>query len=101
MPHRPDRPQPTHRPAGPVTAAELAREAVVLAGAGAAILLQVAHRPVGAGVAAHSAFTADPMTRLRHTLAYVYAAVLPEAAPQRPAVLARVEAVHRLSLIHI
>ena len=44
---------------GPVSAAGLAREAAILAGAGAAILLQVAHRPVAAGVAAHSRFTED------------------------------------------
>ena len=70
----------------PTSAAALAREAVILAGAGAAILLQVAHRPVGAGVAVHSRFTEDPMRRLRHTLAYIYAVTLPEAAPLRDAV---------------
>ena len=79
---------------GPVSAAGLAREAAILAGAGAAILLQVAHRPVGAGVAAHSRFTEDPMRRLRHTLGYIYAVTLPEAAGARDAVVARVRAAH-------
>ncbi|MEX3564689.1 oxygenase MpaB family protein [Micrococcus endophyticus] len=83
------------RRSGPTSAAGLAREAAILAGAGAAILLQVAHRPVGAGVAAHSRFTEDPMHRLRHTLAYVYAATLPEAADARDAVVGRVRAAHR------
>jgi uncharacterized protein (DUF2236 family) len=83
-----------HRDA-PLTTIDLAREAIVLAGAGAAILLQVAHRPVGAGVARHSDFAADPVKRLRHTLQYVYAAVLPEAAGAREAVAGWVRAAHR------
>jgi uncharacterized protein (DUF2236 family) len=83
-----------HRDA-PRTTIDLAREAIVLAGAGAAILLQVAHRPVGAGVARHSDFTADPVKRLRHTLQYVYAAVLPEASGSREAVAGWVQAAHR------
>jgi uncharacterized protein (DUF2236 family) len=83
-----------HRDA-PLTTIDLAREAIVLAGAGAAILLQVAHRPVGVGVARHSDFAADPVKRLRHTLQYVYAAVLPEAAGVRDAVAGRVQAAHR------
>ena len=48
------------------------REACVLGGAGAAILLQVAHPAVGRGVAEHSRFADDPMARLRGTLTYVY-----------------------------
>ena len=86
---------PPRRAGGPTSAAGLAREAAILAGAGAAILLQVAHRPVGAGVAVHSRFTEDPMHRLRHTLAYVYAVTLPEAAGARDAVVGRVRAAHR------
>lgn len=78
----------------PSTTVDLAREAVVLAGAGAAILLQVAHRPVGAGVARHSGFAADPLKRLRHTLQFVYAAVLPEAEPARERIAAWVGAAH-------
>lgn len=78
----------------PDTTVGLAREAVVLAGAGAAVLLQVAHRPVGAGVAHHSDFAADPLRRLRHTLQFVYAAVLPEAEPARERIAAWVGAAH-------
>lgn len=96
-PRRRPGPAPRSRPArrtGPACAADLAREAAILAGAGAAILLQVAHRPVGAGVAAHSRFTEDPLARLRHTLAYVYAVTLPEAAGAREAVVGWVRARH-------
>jgi uncharacterized protein (DUF2236 family) len=82
-----------HRDA-PLTTIDLAREAIVLAGAGAAILLQVAHRPVGAGVARHSDFALDPVKRLRHTLQYVYAAVLPEASGIRDSVAGWVRAAH-------
>lgn len=82
------------RRCAPTTTVGLAREAAVLAGAGAAILLQVAHRPVGAGVAQHSDFAADPLRRLRHTLAFVYAAVLPEAEPVRDRIAARVATAH-------
>jgi uncharacterized protein (DUF2236 family) len=74
---------------------DLAREGIVLAGAGAAILLQVAHRPVGAGVARHSDFAADPLKRLRHTLQYVYAAVLPEAEGASDRMVRAVAAAHR------
>ena len=50
-----------------------ARDSTLVLGGGAAILLQLADPVVGAGVAAHSAFADDPVRRLRHTLAYVYA----------------------------
>lgn len=50
-----------------------ARDSTLVLGGGAAILLQVADPVVGRGVASHSAFADDPMRRLRHTLAYVYA----------------------------
>ncbi|VXC04019.1 oxygenase MpaB family protein [Citricoccus sp. K5] len=73
---------------------DLAREAVVLAGAGAAILLQVSHPSVGAGVAQHSDFASDPLKRLRHTLQFVYAAVLPEAGAARERVAGWVGAAH-------
>jgi len=51
------------------------RERVLLAGAGRAILLQLAHPLVAAGVAAHSGFARDPMARLRRTLDITYALV--------------------------
>lgn len=70
----------------PRTGVQLAREGIVLVGAGAAIALQVAHRPVAAGVQQHSNFTADPLGRLRRTLQYLVAVVLPEAQPARATV---------------
>src|SRR5690625_6130567 len=65
---------------------QLAREGIVLAGAGAAIALQVAHRPGAAGVQRHSSFTTDPLGRLRRTLQYIFGVVLPEAQPARATV---------------
>lgn len=51
-------------------------EACVLAGAGRAILLQVAHPKVAQGVAEHSNFAEHPFKRLRGTLDYVYGTTL-------------------------
>jgi uncharacterized protein (DUF2236 family) len=48
-------------------------EAVILAGAGRAILLQLARPEVGYGVARHSTFAQNPLGRLHGTLMYVYA----------------------------
>lgn len=54
---------------GPGSAAwRVGRERVLLAGGPAALLLQLAHPLVAAGVAAHSDFTEDPLRRLRGTL---------------------------------
>jgi len=50
-------------------------EGILLAGAGRAILLQIANPAVGHGVAEHSSFTERPLDRLRGTLTYVYAVV--------------------------
>jgi len=52
---------------------ELAGDARLLVGAGYALLLQVSHPTVGAGVSEHSDFTADPWGRLVRTLDYAYA----------------------------
>ncbi|HET9498471.1 MAG TPA: oxygenase MpaB family protein, partial [Candidatus Limnocylindria bacterium] len=41
------------------------REAVVLAGGTCALLMQIAHPAVAAGVDAHSDFQVDPFARLR------------------------------------
>lgn len=60
-----------------------ARDSTLVLGGAAAILLQVADPVVGAGVAGHSAFATDPMRRLRHTLAYVYAVSLGDAEQVR------------------
>ncbi len=54
---------------------DIAGEAVLLAGGGRAILLQLANPAVGHAVADHSNFVADPLRRLRNTLTYVYALV--------------------------
>lgn len=50
-------------------------EGILLAGAGRAILLQIADPAVGHGVAEHSTFTERPLERLCGTLTYVYAIV--------------------------
>jgi uncharacterized protein (DUF2236 family) len=44
------------------------REGVLLLGGGAALILQVAHPLVGAGVAEHSNYREDPWGRLYRTL---------------------------------
>ncbi len=51
----------------------MAPESVMLAGAGRAILLQLAYPPVGHGVSRHSGFVEDPLARLHGTLTYIYA----------------------------
>lgn len=55
--------------------ADMGAEGILLAGAGRAILLQIADSAVGHGVAEHSTFTERPLDRLRGTLTYVYAIV--------------------------
>jgi uncharacterized protein (DUF2236 family) len=57
---------------------EYAAEGALIAGGGAAILLQLGDPVVAAGVARHSDFSSEPMRRLRHTLAYVYSIGLGE-----------------------
>lgn len=61
---------------GPGSAAwSVNREAILLAGGPRALLLQLAHPLVAAGVAEHSDFTADPLGRLRRTLTLTLALV--------------------------
>lgn len=55
--------------------ADMGAESVLLAGAGRAILLQIANPAVGHGVAEHSNFAERPLDRLRATMTYVYAVV--------------------------
>ncbi|MFE1169985.1 oxygenase MpaB family protein [Nocardiopsis sp. NPDC058789] len=69
-------------------------EASILAGAGYAILLQIAHPSVARGVAEHSEFAARPLDRLRGTMYYVYGTALgtPEESERVQAI---VRAMHR------
>jgi len=70
------------------------REGVLLLGGGRALLLQVAHPLVSAGVAAHSNFENEPLQRLRRTLDLTLTAVFGDAASALRAVRA-IEARHR------
>ncbi|WP_423184945.1 oxygenase MpaB family protein [Arthrobacter sp. NyZ413] len=55
--------------------ADIGAEGVLLAGAGRAILMQIANPAVGHGVANHSDFADRPLDRLRATMTYVYAVI--------------------------
>jgi uncharacterized protein (DUF2236 family) len=55
--------------------AEFGAEGILLAGAGRALLLQLADPAVGRGVDEHSTFVGRPVDRLKGTLTYVYAIV--------------------------
>jgi uncharacterized protein (DUF2236 family) len=68
-------------------------DAVLVAGGGRAILLQIAHPAVGAGVARHSDFTSRPLDRLHGTLGFCYAQVYGTEADRRT-VARRVNAAH-------
>lgn len=69
------------------------RENLVLAGGTCALLMQVAHPGVAAGVAAHSDFGADPFARLRRTLGASWAIVFGDGARAE-------RAIHRINAIH-
>lgn len=75
------------------------REAAMLLGGGCALLLQLAHPLVAAGVAGHSDFRVDPMRRLRRTIDLTQALIYgtreeaERAAGQIRAVHARVRGV--------
>jgi len=70
-----------------------AADSSLVLGGLAAILLQVAHPVVARGVAQSSSFASDPLRRLRHTLAYVYAVQL-GTPDQRATAARRVDAAH-------
>lgn len=72
---------------------DIGGDAVLIAGGGRAILLQMANPAVAAGVAAHSDFTSRPLDRLHGTLAFCYAEVYGTDADRR-AVARRVNAAH-------
>jgi uncharacterized protein (DUF2236 family) len=60
--------------------------------AGRALLLQVAHPTVAAGVREHSTYRSDPWTRLERTLDSLYTYLY---SPDAPAEAARLRALHR------
>jgi uncharacterized protein (DUF2236 family) len=70
------------------------RESVLLLGGGRALLLQVAHPLVAAGVGAHSNFEKEPLQRLRRTLDLTLTAVFADAASALRAVRV-IEARHK------
>jgi uncharacterized protein (DUF2236 family) len=81
---------------GPASEAwRLNREAMLLLGAGPrALLLQIAHPLVAAGVADHSDFRADPWRRLRGTLRS-YLAIVYGSSDAARAEIRRLNALHR------
>lgn len=78
----------------PLRLADVGAEGVLVAGGGRAILLQLADPAIGHAVARHSDFAADPIRRLRNTLAFVYALVYGTSA-QVDAVQRMVNGAHR------
>ena len=69
------------------------RESVLLLGGRAALLMQLAHPLVAAGVADHSDFRADPVTRLKRTLEATLAIVFGDVQTAH-ASIERINAVH-------
>lgn len=67
--------------------AEVSDEAILLAGGARAILLQLAHPAVAAGVSRHSNFATRPLDRLHGTLTYLY--VIVYGTPEEAARVAR------------
>jgi uncharacterized protein (DUF2236 family) len=68
-------------------------EAILLLGGGRALLMQLAHPSVAAGVAEHSDFASDPLSRLRRTLEATYTVVF-GTEEQARLVGAQLRAVH-------
>ncbi len=79
-------------PNGPVQTVN--REAVLLAGGGRALLMQVAHPLVAAGVAHHSNFENEPLARLWRTLDLTLTIIFADAA-RAIAAVERIEKRHR------
>jgi len=67
---------PAPLPPGSVDLSDFVGESMLLLGAGATVLLQLALRGVGHGVADHSTTLDRPLDRLRTTMTYVYAVTL-------------------------
>ena len=70
------------------------REMVLLLAGGRALLMQLAHPKVAAGVAAHSRFQEDPLGRLYRTMSRMWSIVFDEESQAREA-LRQVEIVHK------
>jgi uncharacterized protein (DUF2236 family) len=70
------------------------REVMVLGGGTCALLMQLAHPAVAAGVAQHSDFREDPFARLRRTLQASFEVVF-GTRPRAERSLARIDAIHR------
>ena len=79
----------------PTSMQTIVREAILLAGGAAAILLQVANPGVGAGVNAHSNFAYRPIDRLRTTMTYVYTIAF-GSEDERRAVIAMTNKAHEV-----
>jgi uncharacterized protein (DUF2236 family) len=69
------------------------REMVLLLAGGRALLMQLAHPKVAAGVAEHSHFKDDPLGRLHRTMSTMWSIVFDEA-PKAQAALAQVKNTH-------
>ena len=70
------------------------REMILLLAGGRALLMQLAHPKVAAGVAEHSRFQQDPFGRLYRTMSTMWSIVFDECS-ESDAALERVENVHR------
>jgi uncharacterized protein (DUF2236 family) len=70
------------------------REMVLLLAGGRALLMQLGHPKVAAGVAEHSRFQQDPFARLRRTMSAMWSIVF-DPQPQARAALERVELRHK------
>ena len=70
------------------------REMVLLAAGGRALLMQLAHPKVAAGVAEHSHFKDDPLGRLHRTMSTMWSITFDEVSQARAA-LDQVKNVHR------
>lgn len=75
-------------------------EVLVLAGGTCALLMQLAHPAVAAGVDQHSDFRADPFARLRRTLTASYAVAF-GSMPRADAAIRRVNAIHAAVRGHV
>jgi uncharacterized protein (DUF2236 family) len=69
------------------------RERILLLAGGRALLMQLAHAKVAAGVAAHSRFQEDPLGRLYRTMSRMWSIVFGDKSQARAA-LRQVEMVH-------